>query len=71
MARTFEIKAFIDERPISAFQWLLVAICFLVVVADRMDVAIMGFVTPAILQEWDISGGLRSILLSAPHRSVW
>ena len=47
MAKTIDIKDFIDERPISAFQWVLVAMCFLVVVADGMDVAIMGFVTPS------------------------
>jgi hypothetical protein len=52
---TVDIKSFIDGRPISSYQWFLVAMCFLVVVADGMDVAIMGFVTPSILQEWDIS----------------
>src|SRR5271170_4268208 len=55
MTRMIDIKAFIDERPIAPFLWALLAICFLIVVADGMDVAIMGFVTPAILQEWDIS----------------
>jgi len=60
-----DIKAFIDSRPISAFQWFLVAMCFLVVVADGMDVAIMGFVTPSILQEWDISRPVFGIVLSA------
>ena len=50
-SRTVDIKSFIDERPISAFQWLLVALCFMVVVADGMDVAIMGFVTPSILAD--------------------
>jgi MFS transporter, AAHS family, 4-hydroxybenzoate transporter len=60
-----DIKTFIDERPISAYQWLLVAMCFLVVVADGMDVAIMGFVTPSILQEWDISRPAFGIVISA------
>jgi AAHS family 4-hydroxybenzoate transporter-like MFS transporter len=60
-----DIKAFIDSRPISAFQWFLVAMCFLVVAADGMDVAIMGFVTPSILQEWDISRAAFGIVLSA------
>ncbi len=60
-----DIKAFIDARPISAFQWFLVAMCFLVVVADGMDVAIMGFVTPSILQEWDISRPAFGIVISA------
>ena len=54
-AKTIDVKAFIDERPISFYQWLLVALCFLVVAADGMDVAIMGFVAPSILQEWGIS----------------
>src|SRR3954465_14147639 len=63
--KTVDIKAFIDEQPISAFQWLLGAMCFFVVVADGMDVAIMGFVTPSILQEWDISRPAFGIVISA------
>jgi MFS transporter, AAHS family, 4-hydroxybenzoate transporter len=39
--------------------------CFFVVVADGMDVAIMGFVTPSILQEWDISRPAFGIVISA------
>ncbi|MGI4940169.1 MAG: MFS transporter [Janthinobacterium lividum] len=64
-AGSVDIKAFIDARPISAFQWFLVAMCFLVVVADGMDVAIMGFVTPSILGEWDISRPAFGIVISA------
>ena len=65
MANTINIKSFIDERPISAYQWFLVALCFVVVVADGMDVAIMGFVTPSILQEWGISAPVFGIVISA------
>lgn len=65
MARTVDIKAFIDERPIAAFLWILVAMCFLIVVADGMDVAIMGFVTPPILQEWNISRPAFGFVISA------
>src|SRR5690348_11305528 len=39
--------------------------CFLVVVADGMDVAIMGFVTPSILDEWSISRAAFGIVISA------
>ena len=39
--------------------------CFLVVVADGMDVAIMGFVTPSILEEWSISRPAFGIVISA------
>jgi MFS transporter, AAHS family, 4-hydroxybenzoate transporter len=65
MANTIDIKVFIDERRISAFQWFLVAMCFLAVVADGMDVAIMGFVTPPILQEWNISRPAFGFVISA------
>ena len=60
-----DIKSFIDGRAISPFQWFLVAMCFLVIAADGMDVAIMGFVTPSILQEWDISRAVFGIVISA------
>jgi MFS transporter, AAHS family, 4-hydroxybenzoate transporter len=39
--------------------------CFVVVAADGMDVAIMGFVTPSILQEWDVSRPAFGIVISA------
>ena len=65
MARIVDIKKLIDERPISRFQWALVALCFIVVAADGMDVAIMGFVTPSILQEWGISRAVFGIVMSA------
>src|SRR5919206_5179036 len=62
---TVDIKAFIDAQRITAYQWLLVAICFMIVVADGMDVAIMGFVTPSVLKEWDISRPAFGIVISA------
>ena len=65
MTTTIDIKAFIDERPIALFLWALVAMCFLIVVADGMDVAIMGFVTPPILQEWHISRPAFGFVISA------
>ncbi|WAC74471.1 aromatic acid/H+ symport family MFS transporter [Roseateles sp. SL47] len=63
--RDIDVKAFIDERPISTFQWLLVALCFLVVTADGVDVAIMGFLAPAIIQEWGISRPAFGLVMSA------
>ncbi|WP_027796121.1 MFS transporter [Paraburkholderia acidipaludis] len=64
-SKTIDIKAFIDERPISAWQWLLVALCFLAVTADGMDVAIMGFVAPSVIHEWAISRPAFGLVMSA------
>jgi MFS transporter, AAHS family, 4-hydroxybenzoate transporter len=65
MSRTIDIKGLIDERPISAYQWLLVALCFLVVTADGMDVAIMGFIAPSIIADWHISRPAFGLVMSA------
>jgi MFS transporter, AAHS family, 4-hydroxybenzoate transporter len=65
MTKMIDIKAFIDDRPIALFLWALVAMCFLIVVADGMDVAIMGFVTPPILQDWNISRPAFGFVISA------
>src|SRR3954454_18541697 len=69
--KAVDIKSFIDEQPISAFQWLLVALCFMVVVADGMDVAIMGFVTPSIRAEWNISRPAFAFVISAAPFALW
>jgi AAHS family 4-hydroxybenzoate transporter-like MFS transporter len=63
--RTIDIKAFIDARPMAPFLWVLVVLCALVVVADGMDVAIMGFVTPSILQDWHVSRPAFGLVISA------
>ena len=60
-----DVKAFIDDRPMGAMQWLLLALCFLVVAADGMDVAIMGFLAPSILQEWHASRAAFGVVMSA------
>ena len=60
-----DVKTFIDERPMGVVQWLLLALCFLVVAADGMDVAIMGFLAPSILQEWHASRAAFGLVMSA------
>lgn len=55
VSSTLEIRSFIDERRMSPQQWVLTVLCFLIVLTDGMDVAIMGFVAPPIISEWGIS----------------
>jgi AAHS family 4-hydroxybenzoate transporter-like MFS transporter len=63
--QTIDIKAFIDERPTSPYQWLLVVLCCLVVIADGMDVAIMGFIAPSVTHAWGISKPAFGLVMSA------
>ncbi|PIF89171.1 AAHS family 4-hydroxybenzoate transporter-like MFS transporter [Acidovorax sp. 62] len=54
-SHTLDVRAFINQRALSRNQWILVLLCFLIVAVDGMDVAIMGFVAPSIIQDWQIS----------------
>jgi len=50
--RVIDVQEFIDSRPLSAVQRLLLFLCFLVVAIDGFDTAIIGFIAPAIRAEW-------------------
>ncbi|RDK11305.1 MFS transporter [Cupriavidus lacunae] len=49
-----DIAAVIDASPVSRFQAWVLALVGLTVVVDGFDVQAMGFVAPAIIQEWGI-----------------
>lgn len=50
-----DIKAWIDAQPISRFQWKVLLLCFLIIMIDGYDAAVMGFIAPALLESWGIS----------------
>jgi AAHS family 4-hydroxybenzoate transporter-like MFS transporter len=50
-----DIKQWIDGRSVSRYQWLVLLLCFLIVTFDGLDAAIMGFIAPAVIQDWNIS----------------
>jgi AAHS family 4-hydroxybenzoate transporter-like MFS transporter len=50
-----DIRQWIDERPVSGYQWLVLVLCFLIVTFDGLDAAIMGFIAPAVIADWGIS----------------
>lgn len=60
-----DIRAHINDRKMSSYQWLLLGLCFLIVATDGMDVAIMGFLAPDITREWGISRASFGIVMSA------
>ena len=52
---TVDIRQWIDSQPMTRYQWGILWLCFSIVALDGFDAAIMGFIAPAILQEWAIS----------------
>jgi AAHS family 4-hydroxybenzoate transporter-like MFS transporter len=60
-----DVKQWIDNQPITRFQWLILSLCFLVVMFDGFDVAVMGFIAPSLMQEWGLSRAAFGPVMSA------
>jgi MFS transporter, AAHS family, 4-hydroxybenzoate transporter len=64
-AEIFDVEGFIDRQKISAYQWAILALCFLIVAADGFDTAAAGFIAPAVAREWGSTRLALGPLLSA------
>src|ERR1700726_2182725 len=64
-AESVDIKAFIDARKMSVYQWLVLVLCFLIVMMDGLDTAVMGFVAPVIMHDWSVSRAAFGPVMSA------
>ncbi|MDF0605581.1 MFS transporter [Neisseriaceae bacterium TC5R-5] len=49
-----DIVQLIDGSPIGTFQWTVLILCGICMVLDGFDVQAMGYVAPALLQEWGL-----------------
>ncbi|MDO4640871.1 MAG: aromatic acid/H+ symport family MFS transporter [Neisseria sp.] len=67
MTHTHEIniRTLLDNRPVGRYQKLVIFLCFLIVVMDGFDVAIMGFVAPSLKEAWHLSNNALAPVLSA------
>jgi AAHS family 4-hydroxybenzoate transporter-like MFS transporter len=59
------VQTFINEHPFSGFQWLIFAMCFIIVLLDGFDTAAIGFIAPSLITEWTISRPALAPVLSA------
>ncbi|WP_338556917.1 aromatic acid/H+ symport family MFS transporter [Erwinia sp. E_sp_B01_3] len=59
------VKAWIDARPISSFQWRLLVLCLIIIMFDGYDAAVMGFIAPALIEHWGISRAAMGSILGA------
>jgi AAHS family 4-hydroxybenzoate transporter-like MFS transporter len=60
-----DVQKFLDEQRFSAFQWTILLFCFLVVAADGLDTAAMGYIAPAIAVEWVVTKAALAPVMSA------
>ena len=63
--RTVDVTACIDQRPISGCQWLVMLLCFLIVLVDGFDTAMAGYIAPALVDDLGVPRTALGPVLSA------
>src|ERR687883_1545898 len=63
--RRIDVQAFLNEHPFSAFQWLIFALCFWIVLLDGFDTSAIGYIAPSLITEWGVSRPELAPVLSA------
>lgn len=64
-ARTKDVQEFLNERPMSGYQWLLFGICLTIVLLDGFDTAAIGYIAPSLLGEWGVEKSALGPVLTA------
>mgnify|MGYP001167320810 FL=1 len=60
-----ELQQFLNDAPISRFQWGIFILCFLVALIDGYDTAAIGYIGPSLLAEWHIEKAALAPAMSA------
>lgn len=63
--KTVDVNTVIDREKLSPLQWLIFALGFLVFFCDGLDTGIIGFIAPALLDDWGITKPQLAPVLSA------
>ncbi len=59
------VQIFLNEHGFSAFQWMIFALCFVIVLLDGFDTAAIGFIAPSLVKEWGVERSALGPVLSA------
>jgi len=62
---SMDAQALINDAPISKYQWMIAIVCFLIVFVDGIDTAAMGFIAPALAQDWGLDRSQLGPVMSA------
>ena len=63
--KTIDANTIIDREKLSPLQWLVFILGFLVFFSDGLDTGIIGFIAPALLDDWGITKPQLAPVLSA------
>lgn len=59
------VQEFLNENRFTPFQWMIFALCFVIVLLDGFDTAAIGFIAPSLINEWGVSRQALAPVLSA------
>jgi AAHS family 4-hydroxybenzoate transporter-like MFS transporter len=62
---TLDVRDFINSQRFSPYQWLILILCFLIVAVDGFDTAAIGYIAPALVQQWGVAKPALGPVLSA------
>jgi AAHS family 4-hydroxybenzoate transporter-like MFS transporter len=59
------VQQFLNGHRFSSFQWMIFALCFIIVLLDGFDTAAIGFIAPSLIKEWGVTRPALAPVLSA------
>jgi AAHS family 4-hydroxybenzoate transporter-like MFS transporter len=59
------VQQFLNGHRFSNFQWMIFALCFIIVLLDGFDTAAIGFIAPSLIKEWGVTRPALAPVLSA------
>ena len=62
---TVDVPAYVDQQPVGAFQIRVLLVCAAVLFVDGFDTQAIGYVAPAVAQEWKLARGSLGPVFSA------
>ena len=63
--KVIDIQELINRNALSRYQKIIIALSFAVVAMDGMDIALMGFIAPALKTAWGVSTQQLGVVISA------
>ena len=64
-AGVVNVQTVLNEHPFSAYQWMIFALCFFIVLLDGFDTAAIGYIAPSLIGEWGVAKADLAPVLSA------
>jgi AAHS family 4-hydroxybenzoate transporter-like MFS transporter len=62
---SLDVQTFINSQRFSPFQWRVLILCFLIVAIDGFDTAAIGYIAPALVQQWGVAKSSLGPVMSA------